>query len=140
MTCIIWTSGLLESEFVVNSYFSFEYKPSGLIGYSIGPHGAAVACAAARPFLSELGCLPVKHVATVGQVRFLFKFNCFSTENKIKTLHKWSFFFFFFFLFFILRRYKFLLYKFTNSTMNINSCTNKNRRKLWICQIYWRNR
>ena len=29
------------------------------------------------------------------------------------------FFFFFFFLFFILRRYKFLIYKFTNSTMNI---------------------
>ena len=27
---------------------------------------------------------------------------------------------FIFFLFFILRRYKFLIYKFTNSTMNIN--------------------
>ena len=30
--------------------------------------------------------------------------------------------FFFFFLFIILRRYGFLIYKFTNSTMNINSC------------------
>ena len=30
----------------------------------------------------------------------------------------------FFFLFFILRRHKFLIYKFTNSTMNINSYTN----------------
>ena len=30
-------------------------------------------------------------------------------------------FVFVFFLFFILRRYKFLIYKFTNSTMNINS-------------------
>ena len=29
-----------------------------------------------------------------------------------------------FFLFFILRRYKFLIYKFTNSTMNINSYAN----------------
>ena len=29
-----------------------------------------------------------------------------------------------FFLFIILRRYKFLIYKFTNSTMNINSYTN----------------
>ena len=29
-----------------------------------------------------------------------------------------------FFLFFILRRYKFLIYKFTNSTMNINSYIN----------------
>ena len=87
ITCTISTSDFLESEFVINFYFSFEYKPSGLIGYSIGPHGAAVACAAARPFLSELGCLPVKHVATVGQVRLLFKFNCSSTKNKIKTLH-----------------------------------------------------
>ena len=34
------------------------------------------------------------------------------------------FFFFFFFLFIILRRYKFLIYKFTNSTMNLNSYTN----------------
>ena len=34
------------------------------------------------------------------------------------------FFFFFFFLFIILRRYRFLIYKFTNSTMNINSYTN----------------
>ena len=32
--------------------------------------------------------------------------------------------FFFFFLFIILRRYRFLIYKFTNSTMNINSYTN----------------
>ena len=31
------------------------------------------------------------------------------------------FFIFIFFLFIILRRYKFLIYKFTNSTMNINS-------------------
>ena len=32
--------------------------------------------------------------------------------------------FFFIFLFFILRQYKFLIYKFRNSTMNINSYTN----------------
>ena len=30
----------------------------------------------------------------------------------------------YFFLFMILRRYRFLIYKFTNSTMNINSYTN----------------
>jgi len=44
---------------------SFEYKPSGLVGYSMGPHGGAIACNAARPFLSEVGCLPVKHFVTV---------------------------------------------------------------------------
>ena len=40
----------------------------------------------------------------------------------------------YFFFLFILCRYKFLLYKFTNSTMNINSCTNKNRRMLTSIQ------
>ena len=44
-----------------------------------------------------------------------------NTESLLKNLGN---FFFFFFLFIILRRYRFLIYKFTNSTMNINSYTN----------------
>ena len=44
-----------------------------------------------------------------------------NTKSLLKNLGN---FFFFFFLFIILRRYRFLIYKFTNSTMNINSYTN----------------
>lgn len=44
---------------------SFEYKPSGMVGYSQGNLGGAMAIAAARPFLSEMGCLPVKHFVVI---------------------------------------------------------------------------
>ena len=55
-----------------NSVFlfsSFEYKPSGLLGYSKGPDGGQSACVAARPFLTEMGCLPVKTMTQIGTVR-----------------------------------------------------------------------
>lgn len=47
---------------------SFEFKPSGILAYAMGPHGGALAAAAARPFLSEMGCIPVKQFVTVGSV------------------------------------------------------------------------
>lgn len=47
---------------------SFEFKPSGLLSYSMGPNGGALACVSARPFLSEIGCIPVKHFVTIGNV------------------------------------------------------------------------
>jgi len=47
---------------------SFEYKPSGMISYTLGTRGGMGACVSARPFLSEIGCLPVKHQTTVSQV------------------------------------------------------------------------
>ncbi|XP_066914004.1 uncharacterized protein [Clytia hemisphaerica] len=47
---------------------SFEYKPSGLISYTLGTRGGLAACVAARPYLAELGCLPVKHMTTVSSV------------------------------------------------------------------------
>lgn len=49
-------------------FFSFEFKPSGLLSYSMGPNGGALACVSARPFLSEIGCIPVKHFVTIGNV------------------------------------------------------------------------
>ena len=46
-------------------FFSYEFKASGLIAYSQGNVGGAMAVAAARPFLSELGCLPVRQFVTI---------------------------------------------------------------------------
>ena len=47
------------------SYFGgskFAYKPSGIITYSPGEYGGMRAAMALRPFLSELGCLPVSSI------------------------------------------------------------------------------
>jgi len=42
---------------------SFAGKASGIITYSVSPLGGARAAVALRPFLSELGCLPVSKMA-----------------------------------------------------------------------------
>lgn len=49
----------------------YAFKPSGIITYSPSPYGGSRAAAALRPFLSELGCLPVSKMA------------CFSTVGDI---------------------------------------------------------
>lgn len=41
----------------------YAYKPSGIVTYSSGPFGGARGAMALRPFLSELGCLPVSKLA-----------------------------------------------------------------------------
>ena len=38
---------------------TFGFKPSGIVSYSAGQWGGTRAAHALRPFLSELGCLPV---------------------------------------------------------------------------------
>ena len=58
-----------ENDNSVFLFSSFEYKPSGLLGYSMGPGGGQSACVAARPFLAEMGCLPVKTMTQIGTVR-----------------------------------------------------------------------
>lgn len=35
----------------------------------MGPGGGQSACVAARPFLAEMGCLPVKTMTQIGTVR-----------------------------------------------------------------------
>jgi len=47
---------------------SYEYKPSAVISYSMGPTGGIAASLALRPHLSELGCIPIKHMVTIPQV------------------------------------------------------------------------
>eukprot|EP00300_Choanocystis_sp_HF-7_P009671 c16563_g1_i1.p1 GENE.c16563_g1_i1~~c16563_g1_i1.p1 ORF type:complete len:208 (+),score=0.25 c16563_g1_i1:55-678(+) len=40
----------------------YSYKPSGIVSYSNGQFGGMRAAMALRPFLSELGCLPVSNI------------------------------------------------------------------------------
>ncbi|XP_066914003.1 uncharacterized protein [Clytia hemisphaerica] len=47
---------------------SFEFKSSGVVSYSMSNQGGVMAVASARPFLSEFGCLPVKHFVAVDTV------------------------------------------------------------------------
>ncbi len=43
----------------------FSYRPSAIVTYSAGQWGGARAAVAMRPFLSELGCLPVSAMIQV---------------------------------------------------------------------------
>lgn len=61
---------------------SFEYKPSGIISYTMGTRGGLGVCVAARPFLSELGCIPVKHMSTISLVHKEVNEDG-KTENKL---------------------------------------------------------
>ena len=50
---------------------TFGFKPSGIVSYSAGQWGGTRAAHSLRPFLSELGCLPVSamvHIPTVAEV------------------------------------------------------------------------
>mmetsp|Transcript_47488 Transcript_47488/g.74201 ORF Transcript_47488/g.74201 Transcript_47488/m.74201 type:complete len:229 (+) Transcript_47488:60-746(+) len=50
---------------------NYALKPSAVVTYSVGPWGGGRAAMAARPMLSELGCLPVS------------KLTCFPTVSEI---------------------------------------------------------
>lgn len=43
----------------------YQFKPSGIVTYSAGLWGGARAGIALRPFLSELGCLPVSSMVAI---------------------------------------------------------------------------
>lgn len=47
---------------------NYAFKPSAIVTYSVGALGGIRAAMAARPFLSELGCLPVSKLAAFGSV------------------------------------------------------------------------
>lgn len=50
---------------------TFAFKPSGIVSYSAGQWGGTRAAHSLRPFLSELGCLPVSamvHIPLAGKV------------------------------------------------------------------------
>lgn len=50
----------------------FSYKPSAIVTYSAGQWGGARAAMAMRPFLSELGCLPVSAMLPIPTVANVF--------------------------------------------------------------------
>lgn len=50
----------------------FSYKPSAIVSYSAGQWGGARAAMAMRPFLSELGCLPVSAMIHVPKAADVF--------------------------------------------------------------------
>ena len=52
---------------------NYAFKPSGLITYSVSPYGGARGAVALRPFLSELGCLPVSTMACFSMVGETFE-------------------------------------------------------------------
>jgi len=52
---------------------NYAYKPSGIITYSVSPYGGSRAAVALRPFLSELGCLPVSKMACFSTVGDIFE-------------------------------------------------------------------
>lgn len=51
---------------------SYACKPCGIITYSPSPYGGARAAVALRPFLSELGCLPVSKLGCFSAVGDIF--------------------------------------------------------------------
>mmetsp|Transcript_7482 Transcript_7482/g.18400 ORF Transcript_7482/g.18400 Transcript_7482/m.18400 type:complete len:211 (+) Transcript_7482:14-646(+) len=58
------------------SYFgasAYAFKPSGICVYSAGLWGGARAGVALRPFLSELGCLPVSSILHIAKAQSQFK-------------------------------------------------------------------
>lgn len=50
----------------------YKYKASGIVTYSPGPFGGVRCAMALRPFLSELGCLPVSAVTSFPAAQELF--------------------------------------------------------------------
>ena len=43
---------------------TYSWKPSAIVAYSGGQFGGVRAAMALRPFLSELGCLPVSNICS----------------------------------------------------------------------------
>jgi len=54
---------------------NYALKPSAVVTYSAGPWGGARAAMAARPFLSELGCLSVSKMTMFPSPQELFEEN-----------------------------------------------------------------
>mmetsp|Transcript_20665 Transcript_20665/g.61079 ORF Transcript_20665/g.61079 Transcript_20665/m.61079 type:complete len:227 (-) Transcript_20665:220-900(-) len=52
---------------------NYAGKPSAIISYSSGPWGGSRAAVAARPYLSELGCLPVSKMVHLPSVPEMLK-------------------------------------------------------------------
>ena len=63
---------------------SYEFKPSAIVSYSMGPTGGIGASLALRPHLSELGCIPIKHMVIIPQVLMVFSSYLFLAGTILK--------------------------------------------------------
>ncbi len=67
---------------------TFSFKPSGIVSYSAGQFGGTRAAHSLRPFLSELGCLPVSAMVHIPQAMNVLdeEGNVVDTEDE----ERWS--------------------------------------------------
>lgn len=63
-------------------------KPSAIVTYSPGPFGGCRAAMALRPFLSELGCLPVSKLCCIPSAHTVFKADGSPENPEEKTLNQ----------------------------------------------------
>jgi len=47
---------------------SYAFRPSAIVSYSLGPGAGIIAAAQCRTLMVELGCPPIAHILTVGEV------------------------------------------------------------------------
>jgi chromate reductase len=73
------------------SYFGgsrYAFKPSGTVVYSGGEYGGMRAAMALRPFLSELGCLPVSAITAFPNAKQLITKEGVASEDTLKRLER----------------------------------------------------
>ncbi len=73
------------------SYFGgsrYAFKPSGTVVYSGGEYGGMRAAMALRPFLSELGCLPVSAITSFPKAKELISKDGAASEDTLKRLER----------------------------------------------------
>jgi len=70
----------------------YSYKPSAIVSYSSGQFGGVRAAMALRPFLSELGCLPVSRICAfpMAQNDFDDSGNCISKDGGVGVTKSFS--------------------------------------------------
>ncbi len=66
----------------------YAFKPSGTVVYSGGEYGGMRAAMALRPFLSELGCLPVSAIASFPQAQKLISKDGVASEEVSKRFER----------------------------------------------------
>lgn len=67
---------------------NFAFKPSGIVTYSAGPWAGMRAAMAARPILSELGCIPVSALAGFPAAQDMFDENGAPKDPKNRLLNQ----------------------------------------------------
>ena len=67
---------------------NYAFKPSAIVTYSVGPFGGTRAAMALRPFLSELGCLPVSKLTCFASAGDLFEDDGTAKDSSHRMLNQ----------------------------------------------------